>query len=333
MPATVCTLFENRYHLGVAVLVNSLARAGYAGEVHAGFRGPLPPWANDATQRDATTWEFPVTPQLRILFIRLQTTAHFANYKPDLILQTLAKTDADAVLYFDPDVVVNTTWRYIEEWLSCGVALCDDVNSPLPENHPRRIGWRRFFRTQGQELRFRGAPYANSGVVGVPRIHSSLLEVWRGMQTAASASLGGPDVVRLRRLFSPTGPGHTQRGTRSLPGHPGQFSRTPGHGLRRRHALFSPCDRYEEALESSLCARGPERKTARARGQNLLEPCRQSAASVLRAPRRGHPSLPHHRRGPRPFDPPLVTGELLPTQIRSVQKELFLRKLQLISLA
>jgi hypothetical protein len=197
MPATVCTLFENRYHLGVAVLVNSLARAGYAGEVHAGFRGPLPPWANDATQRDATTWEFPVTPQLRILFIRLQTTAHFANYKPDLILQTLAKTNADAVLYFDPDVVVNTTWRYIEEWLSCGVALCDDVNSPLPENHPRRIGWRRFFRTQGQELRFRGAPYANSGVVGVPRIHSSLLEVWRGMQTAASASLGGPDVVGI----------------------------------------------------------------------------------------------------------------------------------------
>jgi hypothetical protein len=203
MPATVCTLFERQYHLGVAVLVNSLVRAGYTGMVHAGFRGPLPPWADGAKQQDTDTWELTVTGDLRILFIRLETTAHFANFKPDFMLQILARTDADAVLYFDPDVVVNATWRYMEEWLSCGVAVCDDVNSPLPENHPHRVGWRRFFQTHGRELRFRGAPYANSGVVGISRLHSSLLETWSQMQAAASASLGGADVVGIgggRRL-------------------------------------------------------------------------------------------------------------------------------------
>jgi len=197
MPATVCTLFERQYHLGVAVLVNSLARAGYTGVVHAGFRGPLPPWGEDAEPRGENAWELPVADGLRVLFLRLQTEAHFANYKPDFMKQVLARSDADAVLYFDPDVVVNTTWRYLEEWLSCGVAVCDDVNSPIPENHPHRVGWRRFFHKLGYDLRFRGAPYANSGAVGVPRRYASLLETWSHMLAAASASLGGADVVGI----------------------------------------------------------------------------------------------------------------------------------------
>jgi hypothetical protein len=198
MRSIVCTLFEKQYHLGVAVLINSLAHAGYTGSVHAGFRGPLPPWAaGRAKQRDAATWILPVTDELDVLFTHLETDAHFTNYKPDFMLQTLAQTETDAVLYCDPDVVVNTSWRYIEEWLTCGVGLCDDVNSPLAENHPRRIGWRRFFQAAGQELHFRGERYANGGVVGVPRVHAHLLEVWMQLLTAATASLGGRDVVGI----------------------------------------------------------------------------------------------------------------------------------------
>jgi hypothetical protein len=197
MRVNVCTLFEKQYHLGVAVLVNSLVRADFTGSIHAGFRGPLPPWAEGrVTQLDATTWEMPVADGARLVFCRIETDAHFTNIKPEFMLQVLGRSEADAVFYFDPDVVVNTTWRYLEEWLSCGVAVCDDVNSPVAEDHPRRVGWRRFFQDT-HELRFRGAPYANGGVVGVARVHQRLLEVWREMLVAATVSLGGADVVGI----------------------------------------------------------------------------------------------------------------------------------------
>ena len=197
MRAVVCTLFEKQYHLGVAVLVNSLARAGFTGECHAGFRGPLPPWAARATPRDASTWDLPVAGGLRVVLKQLETGAHFTNFKPDFMLATLAASGADAVLYCDPDVVVNTTWHYLAEWLTCGVAVCDDVNSPMAENHPRRVGWRRFFAEHGHALRYRGSRYANAGVIGVTREHTRLLEVWRDLLAAATASLGGADVVGI----------------------------------------------------------------------------------------------------------------------------------------
>ena len=197
MRIDVCTLFEGNYHLGVAVLVNSLARAGFTGTVRAGFRGPLPPWAGAAKPIDATNWELAVPSGPGVVFTQLATGAHFTNFKPELMLGILEHSPAEAVFYFDPDVVVNTTWLYLEEWLSCGIAVCDDVNSPVAENHPRRVGWRRFFAPLGYKLHHRTSCYANAGVVGVAREHRRWLEVWREMQAAASASLGGTDVAGI----------------------------------------------------------------------------------------------------------------------------------------
>ncbi len=198
MKIIVCTLFEHDYHLGAAVLVNSLCRSGYKGTIYAGFRGPLPPWTeNRVKQVHDAEWEVSAMPDVRICFLRLETSAHFSNFKPDFLLQLEKRihAESDAVIYCDPDIVIESDWLYIEEWLSCGVALCEDVNSPRSENHPRRAGWRRFFKPLGFDLRFRSAFYVNGGWIGLKWEHRRLLEVWQKLLARITESLGGQDIV------------------------------------------------------------------------------------------------------------------------------------------
>lgn len=185
---SVCTLFEGDYHLGVGVLVNSLYAAGFRGTVWAGVRGALPPWAGGAA-------EFRVADGCVVRFISLETRAHLTNYKPDFMLRVLNAEDRDCagLVYIDPDVVVQAPWRFIEDWLTCGVAVCEDVNSPFPLQHPRRVGWRRFF----PGLHPREAAYANGGFVGVRREDAAFLEHWKGLQDALWAELGGADFVGI----------------------------------------------------------------------------------------------------------------------------------------
>jgi hypothetical protein len=200
MKAAVCTLFEKHYHLGAAVLVNSLCRSGFNGTVYAGFRGPLPPWAQaQARPAGANRWEMEAAPGVRIVFLKLETTAHFTNYKPDFLLQleAIEAGASDAVIYCDPDIVLTGKWTYVEEWLSCGVALCEDVNSPYGENHPRRVGWRRFFQPLGQELHFRGDAYVNGGFIGLRWQDRRLLSTWQAFTAQITTALGGADVVGI----------------------------------------------------------------------------------------------------------------------------------------
>ena len=200
MRCVVCTLFEHHYHFGVAVLVNSLCKSGYRGTVYAGFRGALPPWAKPTAQfLPNGQWELRVSPDVQIIFIHLQTTAHLTNYKPDFMLQVeaLASAESDALIYCDPDIVVNIKWIYIEDWMTCGVAVCEDVNSPLAENHPTRVGWRRFFKPQGFDLQFRTSSYANGGFVGITWNHRKLLSLWKEFMIPIAKLLGGEDVVGI----------------------------------------------------------------------------------------------------------------------------------------
>lgn len=197
---TFCTLFERHYHFGVAVLANSLCASGFKGTLYAGFRGPLPPWAEDEVDMiESGKWEMKISPEVRLVFLLLDTPAHFTNYKPDFLLQIaeIAGTENDTMVYCDPDIVINETWSYFEDWLTCGVALCEDINSPMSESHPRRIGWRRFFQPLGFELRPRGSSYANGGFIGLRREDRQLLTIWRDLLNHAASSLGGKDVAGI----------------------------------------------------------------------------------------------------------------------------------------
>jgi hypothetical protein len=200
MKCVVCTLFEKHYHFGVAVFLNSLCKSGFQGTVYAGYRGDLPTWVTGpAKVLSEGKSELQVTPEVKAIFIPLQTAAHLTNYKPDFMLEVeaLAASESDAIIYCDPDIVINIEWQYIEDWISCGVAVCEDINSPVSENHPTRVGWRRFFKPYGFNLTYRTTAYANGGFVGFTWEHRKLIPVWKEFLSHIADLLGGTNVVGI----------------------------------------------------------------------------------------------------------------------------------------
>jgi hypothetical protein len=200
MKCVVCTLFERHYHFGVAAFVNSLCKSGFKGTIYAGFRGPLPPWAESGAKIQSNGHSLlEVTPDVRIIFVPIKTPAHLTNYKPDFMLQVeaLAAAETDAILYCDPDLLINIEWEYITDWISCGVAVCEDVNSPMPKHHPTRVGWRRFFKQHGHDLQYASTSYANGGFVGLTWNYRKILPLWQEFMVHIAKLLGSGNIVGI----------------------------------------------------------------------------------------------------------------------------------------
>lgn len=194
----ICTLFEGHYHFGVAALVNSLHAQGFRGTVVAGYRGKLPSWVTDkSVPDDSLAWEgastFAVSPDLRLHFLPLDTSYHLTNYKPDFMLRLWGgiARGAAGMFYFDPDIVITAPWSFFDRWIKCGVALCEDVNSPVTRNHPTRVAWRSYFGRHGLQLKFKDAIYVNGGFVGVEVQNRGFLETWKNVQEAMAHAIGG----------------------------------------------------------------------------------------------------------------------------------------------
>lgn len=197
MTAIICTLFEGHYHYGLAALANSLHHYGYSGSIYAGYRGKLPEWAVLAEKNTTLSWQGATTlklhGELHIHFLPLETQYHLTNYKPDFMLrlwQGPAK-DAAGMFYFDPDIVVSVRWSFFKEWSYSGIALCEDVNSPLPINHPRRLAWRRYFADSDIQLQAKETLYANGGFVGLSKKDIGFLSIWKNIQEGIAPEIGG----------------------------------------------------------------------------------------------------------------------------------------------
>jgi hypothetical protein len=198
MNSVICTLFESHYHYGVAALVNSLYTQGFRGNIFAGYKGSLPTWVLGATE-EANVETYPgsvtlrVTTDLSVHFLPLLTDYHLTNYKPDFMLSLLdgPAKEAEGIYYFDPDIVLNTNWSYLEEWINFGVAFCEDVNSPLSKNHPRRVAWRRYYQPKGIDLFFKDNCYVNGGFIGLKKADRSYLEHWKNIQEIMAPAIGG----------------------------------------------------------------------------------------------------------------------------------------------
>jgi len=199
MQSVVCTLFERDYHYGVAALTNSLYKRGYRGSIYAGYRGSLPSWCSKSRENRQFQWENSTTLEvaegLQIHFLPLDTNYHLTNYKPDFMLRLLSgpASDADSIYYLDPDIVVMSPWSNFKDWTACGVALCEDLNSPLPKYHPRRMGWRNYYAKSNIVLNFKDPIYANGGFVGLRAKDFDFLNLWRSLQELMAPLIGGLD--------------------------------------------------------------------------------------------------------------------------------------------
>jgi hypothetical protein len=197
MNSSICTLFEGHYHYGVATLSNSLYSYGFRGTIYVGYRGELPKWALEGKKGTIGKWQDAITltpiEGIQLIFLELTTDYSLTNYKPDFMLelwQGPAK-ESEALYYFDPDIVVNDSWSCFEQWVHCGVAVCEDVNSPLQEFHPRRQSWKNYFSKYDFELKFVNQIYVNGGFIGLLKKDINFLTLWIKLQESMSDAIGG----------------------------------------------------------------------------------------------------------------------------------------------
>jgi hypothetical protein len=172
-------MMEGTYHYGLAALANSLYAHGYRGDLFVGYRGELPPWVTRATQtKDEAVFE--PAEEFRLRFLPLTTSIHLTNYKPEFMMDLWSERcrDAQRLFYFDPDIVVLCRWRFFEEWVEAGVALCQDVNGSMPDNHPIRHAWRQLAKSRALCLPNRWEMYFNGGFVGLRQETRTFLDDW-----------------------------------------------------------------------------------------------------------------------------------------------------------
>ena len=192
MSSVVCTLFEGHYHHGLAALANSLYHHGFRGEIWAGYRGQTPPWASRIVERDGTQC-FEAINGLTVRFLKVETKRHLTNYKAEFMsdLRRNHLPDADTIFYCDPDIVLKTGWTFFPQWAEGGIALCEDVNSPMHSTHPMRMMWHRFFQPHGFSVARELDTYVNAGFVGVTRQHWGFVETWKRLLNLMDAETNG----------------------------------------------------------------------------------------------------------------------------------------------
>jgi hypothetical protein len=201
MPAasqiSVCTLWEGDYHKGLAALANSLVKAGFKGRLWAGYRGHLPVWVGEANS-GANQHSLQLTAEVEILFVQIETPLHFALYKPTWCLSVLEKYEptTSGLYYFDPDIVVLAPWEFFEEWLSVGVAVCEDSHHPLNPSHPRWKLWRAYACGRNFTVHREADANLNSGLVGLHRTHAGFLKDWESLISHVCDDFGAGRQIR-----------------------------------------------------------------------------------------------------------------------------------------
>jgi len=186
----ICTLYEGDYHLGVAVLINSIVRSGFRGLFWVGHRGELPPWTAHLQLRADGLYQ---VGEALLGFEEIDRPYHFAQFKPEFMSRIIDRRIARKYLwYFDPDITVRCEWEFFERWVKFGVCLCQEITmGVMPSNHPLRCEWKEIVENHGWgEVGEEQERYYNSGFVGLDIRHRTFVDMWKaGMQIAISTGI------------------------------------------------------------------------------------------------------------------------------------------------
>jgi hypothetical protein len=179
--SVICTLYEGNYHFGLGALTNSLYAQGFRGEIYAGYRGTLPPWAAPNARKNGVGSLFDVSDGCTLHLLPVTTERHFNNFKPHFMLEVMERhcPTEERFFFFDPDIVVKAPWNFFEDWLSHGIALCEDVNHYLPRTHPVRLAWKKYAAQHRLPIRQELDKFYNGGFFGVRRDHQDFLRAWK----------------------------------------------------------------------------------------------------------------------------------------------------------
>lgn len=197
MNSAICTLYEGHYHHGIAALSNSLYNNGFRGDIYVGYRGDLPSWVAAAKDNPALNWEngktLTIVSGIDLHFLPLKTDYHLANYKPDFILELWDKSakNAEAMFYFDPDIVIKCQWNYFEKWIEHGVALVHEIiANDMPITHPLRRDWEKVIAKSQKNITRELNSYINSGFCGLLKKNIGFVQDWSEIIKVATVNFG-----------------------------------------------------------------------------------------------------------------------------------------------
>jgi hypothetical protein len=177
--SVVCVLAERSYFHGATVLLNSLIRNGFRGEMVVGYRGDLPPLVS-ALRGGADGVPRTVAPGVAIRFISVESTWAFSNLKASFMQRVFEdiRPDARTMFFFDADLLIRCDWLHFERWAEHGVVMALDMaETYMPPQHVFRREWEALAGRCGLTCR-PAAGYVNSGCVGISAKHIEFIRVW-----------------------------------------------------------------------------------------------------------------------------------------------------------
>jgi len=181
----VVTLCEGTYWHGTTVLFNSLYNSGFRGTFCIGYRGTIPTWFQRAAYAFTSGSK---SSGVEFRYVQVSGKRHMTNLKPDFMIDIIKNEslkDSDAIFYFDPDIVNKCNWTFYQDWVQNGIALCEDINSPLYSRGPMKEAWRKFYHFENFPTQQPIDAYFNGGFVGAKVSYVRFLETWRRLQNSA----------------------------------------------------------------------------------------------------------------------------------------------------